>query len=195
MRPLDHPAGEDYPATDISIAAEGQRRRADEQPAMTERAGLIVNAHQSAAIDRAMQRDEQPATSSRWPECGAIGTIAVGDEVGGLRCDKPIGHLGLHRTILEWGEVPGEGGTVTPEPNPAICPECLTGKHGACNGVAWDFMSDQATPCRCACQTPTEADDEPDIAVPAACCGIEGCVYLKGHAPRYQHSWGDGRKL
>lgn len=30
-----------------------------------------------------------------------------------------------------------------------ICPECQQGKHGNCNGEAWDMLGDHPTPCAC----------------------------------------------
>ena len=32
---------------------------------------------------------------------------------------------------------------------PWICPECETGKHGNCNGEAWDYAADMGTDCEC----------------------------------------------
>lgn len=32
----------------------------------------------------------------------------------------------------------------------AICPECTQGKHGNCDGGAWDLDTDQPTACDCA---------------------------------------------
>jgi hypothetical protein len=32
----------------------------------------------------------------------------------------------------------------------AICPECKAGKHGNCDGMAWDFKRDQEAECFCA---------------------------------------------
>lgn len=32
----------------------------------------------------------------------------------------------------------------------AICPECVQGKHGNCNGEAWDMLVDGPTQCACA---------------------------------------------
>jgi hypothetical protein len=37
-----------------------------------------------------------------------------------------------------------------PEPPPDVCPECRAGKHGNCDGGAWDWETDAAVPCRCA---------------------------------------------
>jgi hypothetical protein len=37
---------------------------------------------------------------------------------------------------------------------PAISPDCQAGKHHACDGVAWDFTADAATPCTCECHQP-----------------------------------------
>lgn len=36
---------------------------------------------------------------------------------------------------------------------PPINPDCLTGKHQACAGDAWDVLTDSATPCVCPCHT------------------------------------------
>lgn len=37
------------------------------------------------------------------------------------------------------------------EPTPApVCPECSAGKHGNCNGDAWDDTTDQPAACACA---------------------------------------------
>lgn len=33
----------------------------------------------------------------------------------------------------------------------AVCPECAAGKHGNCDGSAWDFLTDEPTSCPCAC--------------------------------------------
>lgn len=31
-----------------------------------------------------------------------------------------------------------------------ICPECAQGKHGNCDGTAWDNQADVGVPCDCA---------------------------------------------
>lgn len=33
---------------------------------------------------------------------------------------------------------------------PTACPECATGKHGNCDGTAWDNKSDRRCDCACA---------------------------------------------
>lgn len=33
-------------------------------------------------------------------------------------------------------------------------PDCLAGKHPACNGDGWDYKMDGPVACRCACHTP-----------------------------------------
>lgn len=38
---------------------------------------------------------------------------------------------------------------VEPAPNLWVCPECGQGKHGNCNGWAWDFDADEKTQCQC----------------------------------------------
>jgi hypothetical protein len=37
-------------------------------------------------------------------------------------------------------------------------PDCANGKHHACNGDAWDFLTDTPTNCTCECH-----DNDPDI--------------------------------
>lgn len=34
-------------------------------------------------------------------------------------------------------------------PVATACPECAQGKHGNCDGQAWDFTLDEMTPCQC----------------------------------------------
>jgi hypothetical protein len=33
--------------------------------------------------------------------------------------------------------------------DPVICPECVQGKHGNCNGEAWDMLGDFPADCAC----------------------------------------------
>jgi hypothetical protein len=42
----------------------------------------------------------------------------------------------------------GESTTST-EPQLWVCPECEQGKHGNCDGWAWDFDADEKTQCQC----------------------------------------------
>jgi hypothetical protein len=37
----------------------------------------------------------------------------------------------------------------TYDPLPAICPECVQGKHRNCDGQAWDPVADEPTTCGC----------------------------------------------
>lgn len=32
------------------------------------------------------------------------------------------------------------------------CPECVAGKHGNCDGTAWDAVTDEPIPCGCSCR-------------------------------------------
>lgn len=34
-------------------------------------------------------------------------------------------------------------------------PDCLAGKHPACNGDGWDYKADGPVACRCACHSPS----------------------------------------
>ena len=43
----------------------------------------------------------------------------------------------------------GEGGAVPGEVVFAVCPECQQGKHGNCEGQAWDNAADEPAPCAC----------------------------------------------
>lgn len=40
--------------------------------------------------------------------------------------------------------------TLHPTPHSAMCPECQQGKHGNCDGTAWDNHQDEPAPCACA---------------------------------------------
>ncbi|MGZ0069286.1 Lsr2 family DNA-binding protein [Microbacterium arborescens] len=52
--------------------------------------------------------------------------------------------------------------TVTLEPTPPVCPECVAGKHPNCDGRAWDDVADAATTCACvdSTHTPEPADEQ-----------------------------------
>lgn len=39
------------------------------------------------------------------------------------------------------------------------CPECVQGKHGNCDGTAWDRATDQPAPCPCAGRAHTAPRD------------------------------------
>ncbi|WP_181028763.1 hypothetical protein [Rathayibacter sp. AY1A4] len=36
-------------------------------------------------------------------------------------------------------------------------PECVVGKHPACNSDAWDYDADEPTDCTCTCHQPPAA--------------------------------------
>lgn len=46
--------------------------------------------------------------------------------------------------------------TVMSAPRTTLNPDCVTGKHRACHGDAWDFMTDLPSVCACACHPRTE---------------------------------------
>jgi hypothetical protein len=50
--------------------------------------------------------------------------------------------------------------TVTTEPTPPVCPECVAGKHPNCDGRAWDDVADAATTCACIDSTHTREPAE-----------------------------------
>jgi hypothetical protein len=75
-------------------------------------------------------------------------------------------------------------------PVPA-CPECAAGKHGNCDGIAWDFVADEPTACPC-----DHVEVVPAPPIPEGLCGVGGCVYNWTHAsaddrnyPPSKHSW------
>jgi len=37
------------------------------------------------------------------------------------------------------------------QPEPPIGPDCVVGKHPACDGRAWDHEADNITDCACGC--------------------------------------------
>ncbi|MEV8269128.1 histone-like nucleoid-structuring protein Lsr2 [Microbacterium oleivorans] len=52
----------------------------------------------------------------------------------------------------------------TSEKTPAVCPECVAGKHGNCDGTAWDLAEDQPT--TCSCTHPENAPDNQEQTMP-----------------------------
>ncbi|MGU3358197.1 hypothetical protein ACLBWJ_13160 [Microbacterium sp. M4A5_1d] len=51
--------------------------------------------------------------------------------------------------------------TVTTEPTPPVCPECVAGKHPNCDGTAWDDVADAVAGCACSAHAtePTEPSE------------------------------------
>ncbi|MCJ1687772.1 hypothetical protein [Rathayibacter sp. VKM Ac-2927] len=66
---------------------------------------------------------------------------------------KDLGQrVALERTIFK-----ARGGTHTPATPRPLNPECVVGKHPACNGDGWDYAANEPVDCTCICHRPAAA--------------------------------------
>jgi hypothetical protein len=75
--------------------------------------------------------------------------LVVGPD-GEVRCVTALSRR--HQAVLfrRLATVADRKADAAGEPPLPTCPECVQGKHGNCDGTAWDFETDKPTACKCA---------------------------------------------
>ncbi len=126
------------------------------------------------AEDRASTLAEEYARTVHGDRAGVSATVSL----DGLAAYEVVN--------VERGAAPAAG------EGPAISPDCQAGKHHACDGGAWDFANDEATPCTCECHRPVSESESP--AAGGSADASEICPNpIRVDGPKHSWLWdGDG---